>query len=149
VLDYLVKPVTQADLQKTLEKVPAHRRILLIDDNPEVVMLWTRMLRLLDDQVEIESAATGRGGLDAMRRGGPDLVLLDIILPDFDGWQVLTEKNADANIAGIPVVLVTAQDPEDEPARSEALVITMDGGLSVAKLLRGAVAASAIMLGPD
>jgi signal transduction histidine kinase/CheY-like chemotaxis protein len=172
-LDYLVKPITRADLQNALaraglsghaaarhtpgETAPAAsdaaptptRRILVVDDDPEVVMLWTRMLHLLDGGLEILTEASGTAALAALQRHHPDLMLLDIMLPDITGWAVLAQKNADQDIAGIPVILVTAQDPAEEPVRSEAMVLTMAGGLSIGKLLRGSIAASDIMLGPD
>ena len=148
-LDYLVKPVTRPDIEEALSKVagPVHS-ILLVDDEPEVLMLWTRMLRMCDGSLEIRTASTGADALAALRAAPPDLLLLDIVLPDMSGWEVLRRKNEDESLAGVAVILATAQDPSEEPLRSQGMLVTFEEGITLRKLLRCSIAASAILLGP-
>jgi len=67
-------------------------------------------------------------------------VLLDLIMPGMDGFQVLQEKSQDPAIRDIPVVVVSSRDPSGEPVvrmstSSDVLTVTRSGGLSVRDLL--------------
>jgi len=62
-------------------------------------------------------------------------VLLDLIMPGMDGFQVLQEKSQDPAIRDIPVVVVSSRDPSGEPIVSDVLTVTRSGGLSVRDLL--------------
>ena len=79
----------------------------------------------------------------------PDLMLLDILMPDMSGWQVLELKDQDGDLRDIPVLLVSAQDPQEGPVVSGVVVVTMGKGLSVGKLLRCSQALPAILMEPD
>ena len=147
--DYLVKPVTRADLLAAIRSVDGPvRRVLIVDDDPDVLQLWARMLRLQDPTLEIVTASDGREALAHLRGDPPDLALLDIVLPDMDGWQVLDIKAQEQAISGIPVILVSAQDPTDRPLMSEGLLIAMGDGLTLNRILDLSLGASALMLGP-
>jgi two-component system sensor histidine kinase ChiS len=124
-------------------------RILLVDDDPDVLQLWTRMLHIGDDRLDILTAANGEEALALLHAERPDLVLLDVIMPDMDGWQLLAIKEQDQAIRDIPVILVSAQDPVDQPLGSEGLLLAMGDGLPLAKVLRGTLEMSALMLKPD
>ncbi len=158
-LDYLIKPITRADLQRTLtragivsaeegppEAAGARGPVLLVDDDPDVLMLWTRMLGLIVPEVRSVTAADGRSALAALREHQPALVLLDIMLPDISGWDVLAAKAGAPDIADIPVVLVTAQDPVEEPQRSDVVALAAETGFGAARLVRCALALSQITL---
>jgi signal transduction histidine kinase/CheY-like chemotaxis protein len=148
-IDYLVKPVTRDSLQGAMARVNGPvRRVLIVDDDPDVLQLWTRMLRIEDEALDIVTAANGQDALRQLRAASPDLVLLDIVLPDVDGWQVLEAKEQEQAIRDIPVILVSAQDPTDRPLSSEGLLLTMGDGLPLAKVLEGTIAMSALMLKP-
>jgi CheY-like chemotaxis protein len=62
-------------------------------------------------------------------------MLLDLIMPGMDGFQVLQEKSRDPSICDIPVVVVSSRDPSNEPIVSNMLSVTRGGGLSVGDLL--------------
>jgi len=147
---YLVKPVTRADLQEVIRAVDRPvRRVLVVDDDLEVLQLFTRMLCACDETLEVATASSGEQALDMLRSAPPDLVLLDIIMPETDGWRVLEIKRQDEVIRDIPVVLVSAQDPREQPPASQALLVTMDEGLPLTKLLRCSLEISALLLQPD
>lgn len=83
------------------------RRILCIEDQPEMIELIRLVLRRHGFQVE--GAVGGREGLRMVRENPPDLVLLDLMMPEVDGWEVYRQIRADERLSGIPVIAVTAK----------------------------------------
>lgn len=84
-----------------------NRRILCIEDEPEMIDL----IRLILERkgFDVLGAVGGQEGLEAVRREKPDLVLLDLMMPDIDGWEVYRQMKADKELQKIPVVVVTAK----------------------------------------
>ena len=82
-------------------------RILVVDDEPDVVESIRLGFDLQWREVEVLGAGTGEGALDAVEREQPDIVLLDVGLPDIDGFAVLTRIRA---FSDVPVVMLTARD---------------------------------------
>jgi len=129
--DYLTKPIRRDDLiAHIVRAVPKPRRILLADDDEEARQLFTRMLSDLDPPCEIIQANDGRKTLEMMRASKPDVVLLDLIMPGQDGFWVLAEKAEEEAIREIPVIIISAKDPEREPIVSNGLTLTRQAGLS-------------------
>jgi DNA-binding response OmpR family regulator len=83
------------------------KRILCIEDHPEMIDLIQLILGRRGYQVE--GAVGGREGLVAIEREPPDLVLLDLMMPDLDGWEVYRQLKAKAELKNIPVIIVTAK----------------------------------------
>ncbi len=85
----------------------ASKRILCIEDEPEMIDL----IRLILGRrgFEVAGAAGGRAGLQAVRETLPDLVLLDLMMPDMDGWEVYQQMKAEEATRDIPVIVVTAR----------------------------------------
>ena len=83
-------------------------RILMIDADAITRDLVQRMLA--KDGVEMLYAATGQEGLRLAAEQKPDIILLDVLLPDQDGWAVLTAITTKLELAGIPVIVVTTAD---------------------------------------
>ena len=149
-IGYLLKPVTRAQLQAALGTVGQPvRRVLVVDDDPDALQLFARMLYACDATLEIMLASTGIQGLERLRAERPDLVLLDVILPDVDGWQVLAAKTQDDALRDVAVIMLTAQDPGDRPAASEVLMVAMGEGLSLSQLLRCSQALPTLLRHPD
>jgi len=88
--------------------VVASSRVLLIDSDSTMRELVQRMLS--KDGVEMLYAATGQEGLRLATEQRPDVILLDVLLPDQDGWAVLTAITTKLELAGIPVIIVTTAD---------------------------------------
>jgi signal transduction histidine kinase/CheY-like chemotaxis protein len=146
-LGHLIKPVTRVDLVRAIEAVGRPvKRVLLVDDDPDALALFSQMLTICDNTLEILSASSGREALERLRRDPPDLMLLDIVMPDIDGWQVLESMMQDDAASKVPVFLISAQDPADQPLRSRFLLATMDEGLSLSKLLRCSLEISKLLL---
>ncbi|MDI1275623.1 adenylate/guanylate cyclase domain-containing protein, partial [Polaromonas sp.] len=95
---------------------PLHRhRILVIEDSEDIRYLLTA---LLQDSYEVKAAAAGEVGLDMARSPErPDIILLDVVMPDMDGYEVLARLSRDPRTADIPVIFLTALGSEDEEQR--------------------------------
>lgn len=90
-------------------------RILVVDDDPTIVRLLRINLEL--EGHEVREATDGRRAGELAGGGWPDLVLLDIMLPDVDGFAVCEQIRADPATASIPVVLVSARAQAADRAR--------------------------------
>jgi CheY-like chemotaxis protein len=121
----------------------------VVDDNLDILALFKRMLLICDPDLEVATAANGPKALETLRAWSPDMVLLDIVMPDMDGWQVLKRKGQDEAIKDIPVILVSAEDMANQPPQSKALVAAMGRGFSISKLLNCSLQLSYLLLSPD
>jgi CheY-like chemotaxis protein len=82
------------------------KKILIVDDEPAVVTYLDMFLR--DNGYETVTAADGREGLEKVRREKPDLVTLDISMPEASGARFYKEMKHDPQLASIPIVIITA-----------------------------------------
>jgi DNA-binding response OmpR family regulator len=87
-------------------------RILVVDDDVDIRNLVVQLLERAGH--EVEQAADGRAGLRALHAAPPDLVVLDVSMPDLDGWQTL-ERIRD--LSDVPVLMLTARGDELERVR--------------------------------
>ena len=88
------------------------RKILIIDDDPTVRELMRRQLER--DGFEVHSASDGKEGITKAREIKPDLITLDILMPDLDGWSVLRSLKADPEVSSIPVVMASILDEKNK-----------------------------------
>ncbi len=147
---YLVKPVTRDDLAAVLAEQNARvKRALIVDDDPEVCQLFSRMLQLCDHSIDVQVASDGREGLDKMRQSSFDLVLLDVVMPGVSGWQVLAEIKSDPETAGASVYFLTAQDPVDGASASPYLTLRAYEGFTARKLLRCSLEVARCLVIPE
>jgi len=84
----------------------ATKKILIVDDEPDVVSYLEMLLR--DNGYETISASNGREGIEVTRQERPDLVTLDVSMPEASGTRFYRDIRSDADLASIPVVIVTA-----------------------------------------
>jgi two-component system alkaline phosphatase synthesis response regulator PhoP len=83
------------------------QRILVVDDDPDIVRLLRAYLEQASYQVLV--AYDGETALHILRRERPDLVLLDLMLPDRDGWEVTRIVRGDSALAATPILMLTAR----------------------------------------
>jgi DNA-binding response OmpR family regulator len=83
------------------------QRILVIEDEAEMIDL-TRIV-LEREGYKVLGAVGGAQGLEMIRQERPDLILLDLMMPDIGGWEVYRQVKADQELAQIPVIVVTAK----------------------------------------
>jgi threonine synthase len=97
-------------LLSALERLDDRMRdILIMDDTPEATLLLRRILQA-HGRYHIREAANGRLGLEMVRAQPPDLILLDLMMPEMDGFAVLDVLKADKELSQIPVIVVTAKE---------------------------------------
>ncbi len=90
-----------------MEEVPPTASILYIEDDPEMIDLVSLILNRQGYQVS--GANGGRKGLELAQRSLPDLVLLDLMMPDMDGWDVYQQLKISEQTRNIPVIIITAR----------------------------------------
>jgi len=99
-------------------------KILVVDDEPDIRLITAHVLGSAG--YSVEEAETGKGCLDSVREKAPDLVLLDVMLPDMDGYEVCRRIKADDALNGTYVLMFSGRriDSDDQ---SEGLEIGADG----------------------
>ncbi len=90
-------------------------RILVVDDDPMVTRLVRINLEL--ENFEVEEAWDGKTAMRMMRENRPDLLVLDIMMPQMDGWEILKQVREDRELGDLPVVVLTAKVQEEDIAR--------------------------------
>ena len=93
--------------------------ILIVEDGPYIGAMVRAALE--DEGYRVELRPTGQAGLEAVRELKPDAVVLDLMLPDTDGGQVLDEMKGDPATAGIPVVVMSAVAATLKPAQRKQI----------------------------
>jgi CheY-like chemotaxis protein len=108
---YLTKPIDRERLHRMVEhfRAPAQpTRVLLVEDDAfqrERMRAWLESQRWI-----VQEAANGREALDRLHQGKPDLILLDLMMPEMDGFQVVATLQKDPGWRNIPVIVITALD---------------------------------------
>lgn len=123
------------------------RRVVYIEDDPEMIDLVA--LILTRRGYHVRGASSGRAGLDLVTQEPPDLILLDLMMPGMDGWEVYQQLKAGEKTREIPVIIVTARaqaidrvlglhiarvdDYISKPFRPSELVTSIDNVMARAK----------------
>jgi CheY-like chemotaxis protein len=94
-------------------------RVVVIDDDPDMIKVIKTVLRIKG--AEVLEALSGWKGYALVKRELPDLVLLDIMLPDIDGYEVLRKLRLDAQTSRIPIVFVSAKTGSQHAERGLSL----------------------------
>ena len=92
--------------------------ILIVDDTEHIRLLLSQML--VKQGHEVRTVASGAEALEAVRRVPPDLILLDIMMPDMDGYEVCRRLKADAETSGIPVIFISSLERVEEKVEAFA-----------------------------
>ena len=92
-----------------MDEVGQKYTILVVDDNPANLDI---LCALLKPTYRVKVAIGGEQALKLVSRKSPDLILLDVIMPGVDGYEVCSRLKADPNTSEIPIILVTANDPD-------------------------------------
>lgn len=85
-------------------------RILAVDDEPDLLELVR--VGLTQAGYSVETASTGKEALTALRRAAPDLLVLDVMLPDLTGIELCSRIRADQRLASVPIIMLTAKSEE-------------------------------------
>jgi signal transduction histidine kinase/DNA-binding response OmpR family regulator len=117
-MDYLVKPVDREALHAVVSRLPKPKpslrkpQILVIDDDTDLIVLLRALLQ--DEPCRLAPAYDGKEGLMKAREEQPDGILLDLMMPEMNGFEVLAELKGDERTASIPVVVLTAKSVTNE-----------------------------------
>ena len=88
------------------------KKILLIEDDPFLVEIYSTKLKEAGFSVVV--AGDGDGGLKKMKEGVPDLLLLDIVLPGLNGWEILRDIEEDKNLSNLKIVILSNLGEKEE-----------------------------------
>jgi DNA-binding response OmpR family regulator len=94
-------------------------RVLIADDEPNIVISLEFLMKR--EGYEVSVARDGQAALEAIVRDRPDLVLLDVMMPGKSGFEVCQAVRADASLAGIKILMLTAKGRDTDVAKGTAL----------------------------
>ena len=89
-------------------------RILVVDDHPVNIAIVEELLR---DEYIVESVESGEDAIEAAQRSKPDLVLLDVMLPEMDGYETCRRLRALPQLDQMPIIMLSAKAMEDDRQR--------------------------------
>ena len=128
--DYLIKPLNPKDVEGALLRLtgkPANKKIdiQIIDDDPDIVEILEQSLP--DSEFIIRSALNAQKGLEMIRQSPPDVLLLDILMPEMDGFSVIEKLKQDENFKSLPVIVISAKDftQDENKYLNESLIKVM------------------------
>ncbi|HKL24983.1 MAG TPA: response regulator [Desulfuromonadales bacterium] len=93
------------------------KKILIVEDEESLLKLES--ILLTSKGYDVEGVADGLAALEAIKQSQPDLVLLDIMLPEIDGFEVCRRIKEDPETRNIPVIMLTAKKSREDMARGE------------------------------
>jgi signal transduction histidine kinase/DNA-binding LacI/PurR family transcriptional regulator/CheY-like chemotaxis protein len=137
-LDYLTKPVDSPELIGVLTRQGLDvnssaegKTILLVDDEPVILEMHARMIQTQFPACRVLLAHNGREALDTIRKELPNLILLDLMMPELDGFGVLKAMRMDEIIRSIPVVVLTGQvlTEEDMARLNQGVAAVLQKGI--------------------
>ena len=145
-LNYLHKPLHPEQLAKELERIgtskEAGQTILVVDDDPGILDMHSRLVEQSGRRAV--TARNGREALKLIEEHTPDLILLDLIMPEMDGFAVLDELRARESTRDIPVIILTARllsDADLDRCNRGVATILGKGLFSAEEMLRHVEAA--------
>lgn len=148
-VEYLVKPISKTVLLETLDRIPMENHtVLIVDDEPEALRLFQRMLHSSGKNYHVLRARNGQEALRVMSQYRPDVILMDLVMPNMDGFQLLRHREEDPVLKTIPVIIISARDSSGHPIVTPSITITRKGGISVHALMECIQAVTRILAHP-
>ena len=99
-------------------------KVVVVDDSPDIIEVVSLCFQLRWSNAELSSASTGSEGLELIEAESPDIVILDIGLPDMEGFEVLKEIR---RFSQVPVIMLTVRAEDTDVARSTGCITTIAG----------------------
>lgn len=149
-VDYLPKPVTREELWDALRRLDHPvQTALIVDDDPHVVRLLARMLKAGDPALRVLEAFGGEEGLAIARAQRPDVILLDLLMPQMNGYAFLDNLAHDPEMACASVIIVSVRGIEQETAPMVGGIRLEKGdGLSLTEVLQALQAMLSAVIRP-
>ena len=104
-----------------------NRRVLIVEDDPGTSGLLVQIVRRAGYEPAL--ARSGREALRDLDQSGADLLLLDLMMKEMDGWTLLDIIRADSRFPSLPVIIISARHPREDPTRVEAYADKYDAYL--------------------
>ncbi len=147
---YLAKPVSQQSVLDVVRRFGREvDRVLVIDDDPDFVRLLSRILESPPHCCQVAVAYDGREAIALGQQRRPDLILLDVVLPDMPGSEVIERLRADPALRAVPIIIVSGQWEVDTVAALPGdMVIGRANGLATGEVVQWIRQALAAMGGP-
>ncbi len=125
---YLLKPLDPAEVRDALRRVtgsfsPQQKRVLLIDDDPNVADMLNQTL--LKEEFLLDAALDGIAGLEAVEKNRPDIILLDLIMPRLDGFGVIERLRNNPQTCNLPIIVVSGKDLTADESQRLKETVTM------------------------
>lgn len=135
---YLTKPVSRESLWTTLRQLDIpFKRVLIVDDDADFVRMIERMLDTPLKHYQIDRAYSGREAVMVMSQRRPDLILLDLQMPNWDGFELVERLRASADWQDIPIIIISAQDEIDmSNVITGCMTVTRSRGIKPLELMR-------------
>lgn len=137
VLACLPKPVTTPQLLSQIQRLPQIEKILVVDDDLGFVQLVQRSIETLPQPYRVLRAYDGIQALEMVGQNQPDLIVLDIAMPEMNGFEVIDALQKDPATCHIPIILLTAtRYVESENEQHTEFVVRKSSGLNPSEVLR-------------
>ena len=109
-IDYFNKPINKKRFQKRISEIglAQHDRVLIIDDNPADIHLISSILET--EGIRALAAGGGKEGLEIIHREKPSLIVLDLMMPEFSGFEVIEKLHETEEVKDIPIIVMTSKD---------------------------------------
>jgi signal transduction histidine kinase/CheY-like chemotaxis protein len=133
----LSKPILPEQLIHAMQDYPAIKTVLIVDDDVGVVQLFQRTMENSFPKLRVQRAYNGLQALEMIQARPPDLIVLDLVMPEMSGYELITKLKANPALQDIPIILLTAS----KYLRSETeswgdLHIHQEGGLKPSEVLK-------------
>jgi signal transduction histidine kinase/CheY-like chemotaxis protein len=133
---YLVKPVSQTSMLNALDRLQVmNGTILIVDDERDAIQLYWRMLTSSDRGYRVLTASNGEEAISILGSEHLDVILLDLTMPTMDGFQFLAWLREQPEWQSLPVIIMSARDPEGFPVAAASIGITRGGGLTISQII--------------
>lgn len=136
VAGYLVKPVDRERIGAALASVGGVERVLVVDDDPLMTRLLATMVRSILPDCQVFASLDGGEALDLIRAQRPQLVLLDLMMPRVDGYEVIRQLHGSPEYGDPAVIVVTGADAVDEELTAVISLVTRGDGLRGEEFVR-------------
>ncbi len=136
--EFLIKPVTRRDLSAAIGRICSEpHRVLIVDDQPDILRLLSRMVKQEWPEAAVRALGSGKEAIDALG-WLPDVILLDLLMPEVTGMDVIQALRARPDAGGVRVVAITARGPAEELAAIEGgeVHVVRNGGFTAGELMR-------------
>ena len=136
---FLSKPITREKIARTLDRLTLDSpiaRILIIDDDLGILQLIERFLSsLVDHSCKVVKACGGKEGLELLHNEPPDLVLLDLVMPEVSGYDILADLHSRPEYVNARVVLMSGVETDENATRVYTISVQCQSGFSLPKSL--------------